>query len=105
MIQSSLLLENILISTKILPKITSAHKPIQLLMVPEEDLGPIPFKFSPLWIEKEGFLDTVQTSWANPINRSPSYVWEKKLKATKKALKEWLRNPSKTPSQQRNEVV
>jgi len=86
-LQSSLLLENLHISTKLLPKLTSDHKPILLLMAPEDDLGLIPFKFSPLWIEKEGFLDTVQFAWD-----TPSYVWEQKLKATKKALKEWLRN-------------
>ena len=103
--QSSLLLENLLISTKILPKLSSDHEPIQLIMAPEEDLGPIPFKFSPLWIEKEGFLDTIQSSWDIPINGSPSYVWEKKLKATKKALKEWLRNLPNPPSQQRKDEV
>ena len=32
-------------------------------------------------------------------------MWEKKIKATKKDLKKWLRNPSKNPTQQRNEVV
>jgi len=97
LIQSSLLLENLLISSNILPNLSSDHKPIQLIMALEEDLGPISFKFSPLWIEKAGFLDTIQSAWDIPINGSPSYVWEQKLKATKKALKEWLRklpNPS-----------
>lgn len=90
-------MENLLISTKILPNLSSDHKPIQLLLAPEEDLGPIPFKFNPLWIEKAGFMDTIQTAWDIPINGSPSFVWEQKLKATKNALKEWLRklhNPS-----------
>ena len=52
-------MEKMLISTKILPKLTSNHKPIQLLVEADEDLGPIPFRFSPLWIEREGFFETV----------------------------------------------
>lgn len=97
LIHSSLLMENLLISTKILPKLSSDHKPILLLLAPEEDLGPIPFKFNPLWIEKEGFMETIHSAWDIPINGSPSYVWEQKLKATKQALKKWqrkLQNPT-----------
>jgi hypothetical protein len=53
----------------------------------KEDMDPIPFQFNPLWIEKEGFLETVHSAWSSPISRSPSFVWKKKLKATKHALK------------------
>lgn len=74
-------------------------------MAPEEDLGPIPFKFSPLWIDKAGFLDTIQSAWDTPINGSSSFVWEKKLKATKKALKEWLRKLPNPSTQQRKDEV
>jgi len=70
-------------------------------LAPEEDLGPIPFKFSPLWIEKTGFMDTIQSAWDILINGSPSFVWEKKLKATKKALKEWLRKLHNPTTHQR----
>eukprot|EP00253_Pinus_taeda_P025214 PITA_25214 len=105
LIQTSLLMENLLISTKNLPKLSSDHKPIQLLLAPEEDLGPIPFKFNPLWIEKEGFMDTIQSAWDIPINGSPSCVWEKKLKATKKSLKEWLRKLHNPTTQQRKTDV
>ena len=34
---------------------------------------------------------------------SPSFVWEQKLKATKVALKDWIKNPIKTPTTQRKE--
>ena len=34
---------------------------------------------------------------------SPSFVWEQKLKATKVALKEWIKNPVKTLTTQRKE--
>jgi exonuclease III len=105
LVQSAILLNNKIITTKILPKLTSDHKPIQLLLEEEEDLGPIPFRFSPLWIEREGFLETVETAWANSFSGSASYVWEQKLKATKKALKDWIKKPVPTPTEHRKEAV
>jgi len=48
-----------IISTNFLPKLTSDHKPMLLLFEEEEKLGPIPFWFSPLWVDREGFTDTV----------------------------------------------
>ena len=59
LIQNSVLLENKIISIGILPKLTSDHKPILLQLEDEEDLSPIPFRFSPLWIHCDGFLATV----------------------------------------------
>ena len=58
-VQSSLLDSNLIISSKILPNTSSDHHPISLLVKEEEDYGPIPFRFSPMWIEREGFLETV----------------------------------------------
>ena len=55
MVQISLMEGTILISSKILPKLTSDHHPISLLLEEEEDLVPILFRFSPLWIERDGF--------------------------------------------------
>jgi len=66
-------------------------------MAPKDDLGPIPFKFSPLWIEKEGFLDMIQSAWDTPINGSPSYVWEKKIKSHQKSLKRVAKKPPQIP--------
>jgi endonuclease/exonuclease/phosphatase family metal-dependent hydrolase len=51
LVQSTLLLNKKVVTSKILPKITSDHKPILLQLDEEEDLGPIPFKFIPQWIE------------------------------------------------------
>ena len=59
LVQSTMLMERRLISSKIIPKLTSDHKPILLSLEEEENLGPIPFIFSPLWSSKDGFLDTV----------------------------------------------
>jgi hypothetical protein len=97
LIQSTFLHERRIISSKILPKLTSNHKPILLILEEEENMGPIPFRFSPLWIEKKGFLETVHSAWSSSITGSPSFVWEKKLKATKYALKAWVKKPMNTP--------
>jgi len=105
LVQSSIMMDKKIIITKILPKLTSYHKPIQLLLEEEEDLGPIPFRFSPQWNEREGFLDTVKEAWSKPINGSTSYVWEQKLKATKQALKDWIKKPTHTPTEQRKEAA
>jgi hypothetical protein len=32
--------------------------------------------------------------WSKPIMRYPSYVWEEKLRETKVALKEWVKDPT-----------
>eukprot|EP00253_Pinus_taeda_P006730 PITA_06730 len=67
LVQTSLFMNKKIITTKILPKLASDHKPIQLCLEDEEDLGPIPFRFSPQWIEREGFFDTVKSAWASSI--------------------------------------
>jgi ribonuclease HI/exonuclease III len=105
LVQGSLIMDKKIIKTKILPKLTSDHKPIQLLLEEEEDLGPLPFRFSPLWIEREGFYETVKEAWAKSFSGSSSFVWEQKLKATKQALKEWIKNPVPTPINTRKEAV
>ena len=55
LVQSSLMDGKFIISTKILPKLTSDHHPISLMFEEEEDIGTIMFRFSPLWIERDGF--------------------------------------------------
>ena len=62
-VNSSLMDGNFVISTKIFPKVTTNHHPITLKLEKEEDLDPIPFCFSPLWIERDGFLDIVYQAW------------------------------------------
>eukprot|EP00253_Pinus_taeda_P015907 PITA_15907 len=101
----SLLMNKKIITTRILPKLSSDHKPIQLCLEDEEDSGPIPFRFSPQWIEREGFMDTVKASWNTPISGSTSFVWEQKLKRTKLALKAWIKKPALNPTSLRVEAV
>ena len=59
LVHSTLIDEKTNISSKILPKLSSDHHPISLLFEKDEELGPIPFRFTPLWINKDGFLDVV----------------------------------------------
>ena len=99
------MLEKKIISSNILPKLTSNHKPILLQFEDEEDLWPILFNFIPLWIDHEGFMNIVSHSWSQPISVSPSFVWEHKLKFTKLALKEWVKETLKSPSSDRIEEL
>jgi hypothetical protein len=98
-------MERKLISTTILHKLTLDHKPILLSLEEEEKLGPIPFRFNPLWKEKSGFEETVRLAWSTSVTGSPNFVWEQKLKITKKALKEWSKLPVSNPNTQRKELV
>ena len=103
--QSTFLLDKNIVSSKILPKLTVDHKSILLQLDEEENLGTIPFHFSPQWIEQEGFMVVVAKDWSTLATGSPSYVWEHKLKETKIALKEWAKSPSNTLTTQINEAV
>ena len=102
LVQSTLLDQKV-ISSKNLLKLTSDHNPILLQLEEEENMGPIPFRYNPLWNDKEGFKETVSSAWSTLVRRSPSFVWDKKLKATKGALKEWIKKPVKTTTTQRKE--
>lgn len=104
-IHSSIFLDRSIVFSKILLKLTSDHRPILLALKKEEDLGPLPFRFSLLWAGRDGFLEIVQTAWYKEFAGSPSFVWEKKLKNVKYALKYWIKKAIKTLRSQRKEVV
>ena len=86
-----------IISSNILPKITSDHKPTMLHIEEEEDLGPIPFRFCPLWKDQDGFMNVVAKAWELPVVGSLNFVWERKLKNTKDELKAWAKLSQKNP--------
>ena len=98
MLQSYVLLENKILSTSILPKLMSDHMPIMLKLEDEENLGPIPFRFSPLWIARDDFMDTVSNAWIIQVTSSPNFMWERKLNNTKLALKAWIKSLPSTLS-------
>ena len=47
----------------------------------------------------------VAKAWSTSVIAFPSYVWENKLKATKLALKEWVKSSSNSPTALRKVVV
>jgi hypothetical protein len=69
----------------------SNHKPISLSLTFDLNLGPIPFRFNPRWIQEEGYSALVARIWNESILGSPFYVWEGKLRKLKRALKEWAK--------------
>ena len=75
------------------------------LIEDEEDLGPIPFQFSPFWKEQEGFVSTVSMAWDVPVVGSPNFVWERKLKNTKVALKNCVKLSQQNPINDRKDAL
>lgn len=67
-------------------------------------LGPIPFRFSPLWLQQEGFHEVVSEAWNQQVLGSPFFVWEEKLRILKRRLKEWAKS-LKTPAAKRKESL
>lgn len=55
-------------------------------------LGPIPFKFSPLWAKESDFMQLVKGIWLQQVKGSPFFVWEEKLRRVKRALKSWAKS-------------
>lgn len=62
-IQSSYLLLGLEPIMHILASSISDHKPIKLELLAHLDLGPIPFRFSPLWVKEPDFMQTVKECW------------------------------------------
>lgn len=91
-------------SSKILPNSTSDHKPILLDLSMDENLGPIPFRFNPLWLQHDGFQEVVSESWNRHVHGSSFYAWEEKMRGLKRRLKEWARK-LKSPTSKRKEAL
>jgi hypothetical protein len=103
LVQSSFLLLGLESRLNILPCSVSDHKPILLEMLGHNDLGPIPFRFNPLWVKEPEFLNLVLNSWKTPVKGSPFFIWEEKLRRLKVVLKSWAKSlPS--PSQERRKA-
>lgn len=64
----------------------------------EENLGPIPFRFNPLWMEDPKFFSLVSRSLSQWIIGSPVHIWVQKLKITKVALRLWATESSHSPT-------
>eukprot|EP00253_Pinus_taeda_P034974 PITA_34974 len=90
-------------TAKILPNYSCDHKPILLELSLDGNLGPIPFRFSSLWIHQEGFQEVVIEAWDQQVQGSHFFVWEEKMRRLKRELKEWDKR-LKTPTAKRKEM-
>jgi hypothetical protein len=91
LVQSSFLLLGLNTTSAILPHSVSDHKPILLEILSDKAQGPIPFRFSPAWIQDKGFLKIVTTIWNGKVKGSAFFVWEEKLRRLKTTLKTWAK--------------
>ena len=64
LVQDSFLLLGLNLASKILPFGGSDHKPIILELAMIKNLGPIPFRFNPLWATQPDFQKLVADSWS-----------------------------------------
>lgn len=101
LISSSILEESFVPSSRILPWSGSEHRPITLGLSPPSPFGPILFRFNPCWAEDPGFFEVIEGVLRAWIQGSPVYIWEQKIEAMKKVLREWVENKS---IQERKEV-
>jgi hypothetical protein len=82
--------------TKVFPmaRITSDHVPCGVSVstrIPRSNI----FRFENFWLEHDGFFDTVQSSWLEPISSlNSTRVVSSKLKRLRSALKSWSKNLS-----------
>lgn len=72
--------------------IASVHYPTSLALETHCPLGPLPFKYSPLWNENTTAKELIQRTWHQHIEGSSGYIWESKIKRVKYALKDWAKN-------------
>eukprot|EP00253_Pinus_taeda_P033311 PITA_33311 len=92
LVQSTFLLLGLESRMHILPCSVSDHRPIKLDLLAHMDQGPIPFKFSPLWVKEQSFMQLVKDTWKQPVIGSAFFVWEEKLRRVKAAMKTWVKS-------------
>jgi len=91
LIQNDFLLDNTIISSKIILSSISYHNPITLVIQDSPYYGPLPFRFNPLWLQDPKSIEIISTKWKNWIIRDPINVSEQKLKLVKTTLKNWAK--------------
>lgn len=96
LVQSSFLVLGLNPDSTILPHSVSDHKPISLSRTTDNNLGPIPFRFNPRWIQEKSYPALVAKIWNGTVIGSPFFVWEEKLRRLKKSFKSLGQNPSKS---------
>lgn len=82
-IQISFLLLGLEPRMHILASSVSDHKPVKLELLAHLDLGPIPFRFNPLWVKDPLFMQTVKECWSSLSKVHPSSFGRKRSKGLK----------------------
>jgi exonuclease III len=95
LVQSSFLVLGLNPDSTILPHSVSDHKPISLSLTADNNLGPIPFRFNPRWIQEESYprLGSQNLEWYS--KRLPLLRLGRKAQKVKKSFKSLGQNPSK----------
>ncbi|KAJ6889562.1 hypothetical protein NC652_030338 [Populus alba x Populus x berolinensis] len=73
------------------PRHISDHSAMIFNLLPVSCKRQVPFKFLNLWADKDGFMDTVTSSWQTQVTGSPIYIFTTKLRLLKTALKQFHR--------------
>lgn len=89
----------------VLSSSASDHYPITLTLEFQCPLGPIPFKYSPLWNEIPTVREIVQRMWIQHVEGSPGFIWETKQRKVKQVVKEWARVSYKEPEEAKKKVI
>lgn len=58
----------------VLPYSVSDHYPTTLVLEAHCPLGPIPFKYIPLWSSIPAVEETIKNTWSQHIEGSPGYI-------------------------------
>eukprot|EP00253_Pinus_taeda_P005038 PITA_05038 len=82
----------------------SDHYPITLTLEAHCPLGPIPFKYSPLWNWILVVRDIVQKTWNHHVEGLPGFIWETKLKRVKQVIKEWAKENYQEPEKVKKKI-
>jgi len=88
------------ISSHIIPWGLSNHHPISLSFEKEENLGPIPFRFNPLWMDSLDLFPLLSRVWNQWVYGSHVFIWEKNLKRYKQTIKQWVKNYPFSPREE-----
>lgn len=88
----------------ILPFTASNHYPTELTLESHCPLGPLPFKYNRLWNENVAAKDLIQHTQRQHIEGSSGYIWERKIKNVKHALKDWAKTHYKEPKKEEREA-
>ena len=102
LVSTTFLQKYLLPSSHVISSATSHHNPISLSLSSPLNLGPIPFRFNSFWLNNAKTLDLIQSAWNSTFPRSPSFIWDSKLRFVRFALKSWATSSYYEPTLKKN---